>query len=125
MDAEGDDAWDEDQDGSDDGSDSSDSDSDIEITDEINGKDIPEQLVENKESKAVCPTSSGSDPPVVSQPPGPAAHSAAASVPKGHMVLVTCHCKYHVDPLGTMCNHACKRQACHIKSSKPKIQRPR
>ena len=76
MDAEDDDAWDE-EDGSDDTSDSSDSDSDIEITDEINGRDIPEQPVENKESKPVCPTSSGSDTPVVS-----------------------------------MCNHACKHQAC-------------
>ena len=82
MDAEDDDAWDE-EDGSDDTSDSSDSDSDIEITDEINGRDIPEQPVENKESKPVCPTSSGSDTPVVSQPSGPAAHSAAALVPKG------------------------------------------
>ena len=82
MDAEDDDAWDE-EDGSDDTSDSSDSDCDIEITDEINGRDIPEQPVENKESKPVCPTSSGSDTPVVSQPSGPAAHSAAALVPKG------------------------------------------
>ena len=83
MDEEDDDAWDEDEEGSDDDSDSSDPHSDPEIHDEIKGKDIPEQLVEKKESKPVCSTSSGSDPPVVSQPSGPAAHSAAASVPKG------------------------------------------
>ena len=83
LNGEDDDAWDEDQDGSDSDDDSDSSHSDPEITDEIKGKDIPEQLVEKKESKPVCSTSSGSDPPVVSQPSGPAAHSAAALVSKG------------------------------------------
>eukprot|EP00435_Cladocopium_sp_Y103_P013858 s5066_g3.t1 len=83
LDGEDDDAWDEEQDGSDSDDDADSSDSDPEITDEIKGKDIPEQLVEKKESKPVCSTSSGSDPPVVSQPSGPAAHSEAALVSKG------------------------------------------